>query len=75
MQIDSMMIRCYRINSACFDPQTGEITRAGHTARLEPMVAGVLAELALHAGDLVSREHLLARVWEGRVVVDESVTR
>ena len=49
--------------------------RAGRTARLEPLVAGVLAELVTHAGDLVSREHLLARVWQGRVVVDESVTR
>jgi DNA-binding winged helix-turn-helix (wHTH) protein len=68
-------IRCYRIDAACFDSQTGEVTRAGHTARLEPMVACVLAELITHAGDLVSREHLLARVWEGRVVVEESVTR
>ena len=66
---------CYRIDAACFDPQTGEVTRAGRTARLEPMVACVLAELVTHAGDLVSREHLLARVWEGRVVVEESVTR
>ena len=68
-------IRCYRIDAACFDPQTGEVTRAGCTARLEPIVACVLAELITHAGDLVSREHLLARVWEGRVVVEESVTR
>lgn len=71
----SPTFRCYRIDTACFDPRTGEVTRAGRTARLEPMVAGVLAELVIHAGFLVSREHLLARVWEGRVVVDESVTR
>lgn len=68
-------IRCYRLDAACFDPQTGEITRAGRTARLEPLVADVLAELIAHAGDLVSREHLLTRVWAGRVVVEESVTR
>jgi DNA-binding winged helix-turn-helix (wHTH) protein len=73
--ISSTSIRCYRIDTACFDPQTGEITRAGRTARLEPLVASVLTELVTHAGDLVSREHLLARVWEGRFVVDESVTR
>ncbi len=66
---------CFRVAGACFDAQTGEVTRGGRIARLEPLVASVLSELIEHAGDLVSRGHLLAQVWEGRIVVEESVTR
>lgn len=68
-------IPTYQIGHACFDPRSGEVTEGGRVVRLEPLVASVLNELIGHAGELVSRQHIFDEVWQGRIVVDESVTR
>ena len=43
--------------------------------RVEPRVMAVLVCLARHAGDVVTRDELVAEVWSGRVVSDEAVSR
>ncbi|WP_439100382.1 winged helix-turn-helix domain-containing protein [Congregibacter sp.] len=47
----------------------------GATRHIEPKAMLVLCALFERAGDTVSREELLATVWPGRVVVEETLTR
>lgn len=54
---------------------TNELDRAGDTVRIEPKVMEVLMLLADHAGEVVSREELLAAVWPDVVVGDDALTQ
>lgn len=47
----------------------------GQAARLEPKAMAVLMHLADRAGQVVSREAMLAAVWPGVVVGDDSLTQ
>ncbi|MEO8018966.1 MAG: winged helix-turn-helix domain-containing protein [Pseudomonadota bacterium] len=47
---------------------SGEITRDGNTHRLQDQPLQILEELVSHAGDVVSREQLIARLWPTGVV-------
>ena len=57
------------------DRTTNELVRAGDTVRIEPKAMEVLMVLAARAGQVVSREELLAAVWPGVVVGDEALTQ
>jgi DNA-binding winged helix-turn-helix (wHTH) protein/TolB-like protein/Tfp pilus assembly protein PilF len=57
------------------DRTTNELGRAGETLRVEPKVMEVLMALADRAGQVVSRDELLAAVWPGVVVGDEALTQ
>ena len=57
-----------------FKPRTGELWQASGMVRLPPRTADVLALLAERPQELVTKEELFARVWQGRVVGDESLT-
>ena len=57
------------------DRTTNELGRAGETVRVEPKVMAVLMALADRAGQVVTREALLAAVWPGVVVGDEALTQ
>ncbi len=61
------------IGSAVLDPATQRLQRNGAEVRLDPKELAVLLELAAGAPAVVSREHLLARVWAGTSVVDNAV--
>jgi TolB-like protein/DNA-binding winged helix-turn-helix (wHTH) protein/Tfp pilus assembly protein PilF len=56
-------------------PSLHEIRRGDEVVRLEPKAAALLVQLAEQAGQMVSREELLARVWPGVVVSDDSLTQ
>lgn len=58
----------WRVNAA-----TGEISRKGETVRLEARSMLLLLCLAEHAGEIVSIDDLLNRVWSGVVVSPDSV--
>jgi DNA-binding winged helix-turn-helix (wHTH) protein/TolB-like protein/Tfp pilus assembly protein PilF len=64
-----------RIGEWWADRTTNELGRAGGTVRVEPKAMEVLMVLADHAGQVVSREELLAAVWPGVVVGDEALTQ
>src|SRR5687768_2343501 len=64
-----------RIGEWWADGTTNELGRAGETLRLEPKAMEVLMVLADRAGQVVSRETLLAAVWPGVVVGDEALTQ
>jgi adenylate cyclase len=55
------------------DPALDEICRAGHTIKLEPKAMQLLMCLAESAGEVVSVDELLDRVWKGVVVSPDSV--
>ena len=57
------------------DPAANEVRRGAEVVRLEPKAVAVLAYLAAHAGEVVSREALLDAVWPDVVVTDASLTR
>ncbi len=57
------------------DPGANQISGPLETRKVEPKVMAVLCVLAANAGQTVSREALLAQVWPGRVVVEETLTR
>lgn len=56
-------------------PQLNQISRAGQTVRLEPRAVELLGYLALRAGEVVSREELLAALWPGVIVGDNALTQ
>ena len=60
-------------------PRHGTLLRRdGHQSepvRIEPRVMAVLACLARHVGEVVTRDELCAEVWGGRVVSDEALSR
>ncbi|MEX2126215.1 MAG: winged helix-turn-helix domain-containing protein [Woeseia sp.] len=56
-------------------PRLGTLDGPGGSLHLEPKVMGVLLCLAEHAGDVVTRDQFVERVWRGRIVSDEVLSR
>ena len=56
----------YVLGDLTVDYSTRRVTLAGRQVHLTPTEYGVLAELAAHAGRVVTHEHLLERVWGER---------
>lgn len=69
--------RCRRFVFGDFDVdlQRGSLTRDGAEISLRPKSFAVLHYLLERAGQLVAREELLAAVWPGVVVTDDSVAQ
>src|SRR5688572_1758228 len=57
------------------EPPLNQLSAAGKTVKLEPKAMAVLVYLAERPGQVVSREALLASVWAGVVVGDDSLTQ
>jgi transcriptional activator of cad operon len=62
-----------RVGAWLVNPATGEISRAGETVRLEARSMLLLLCLAERAGEIVSLDDLLSRVWPGVAVSPDSV--
>ena len=56
-------------------PSIREVERAGKTETLEPRVMKVLVALTDAGGAVVSRDDLIARCWEGRIVGEDAINR
>jgi DNA-binding winged helix-turn-helix (wHTH) protein len=63
----------HRIGSWEFSPASGELRRRTDVRRLEPRASRALALLCEADGDIVSQEQLIAKVWGGRALSDNSV--
>jgi transcriptional activator of cad operon len=61
------------IGSWCVDPTSGQISRDGESARVEARTMRLLLCLAEHAGEVVSIDNLLTRVWPEVNVTPDSV--
>ncbi|MEQ8802924.1 MAG: winged helix-turn-helix domain-containing protein, partial [Haliea sp.] len=66
------MARQIRFGDWHFYPDTGVLEREGAAVSLEPLVASLLEYFLDHSGELLSRDQLIAEVWEGRVVSDDA---
>ena len=69
------MARQIRFGDWHFYPYTGVLEREGAAVSLEPLVASLLEYFLDHTGELLSRDQLIAEVWEGRVVSDDAIRR
>lgn len=56
-------------------PAAGTVASGGQTIRLEPKVMAVLVALAGRAGEVVSKDELMAEVWSGTFVKDVVLAR
>ena len=65
----------FRLDELRIDPLTGEVSGPGGREKLDPKVLDVLVYMAQHAGQVVSREDLLARLWPNTVVSDDALSR
>jgi eukaryotic-like serine/threonine-protein kinase len=62
---------CYRFGTAEFDEAKFELRVAGLPVEVERRALEVLAYLLRHAGEVVTKEELLSKVWAGRITVDK----
>ncbi len=65
----------FQLGELTVDPRAGEAHGPGGREKLDPKVMDVLVVLAQHAGQVVLREELLARLWPNVVVTDEVLSR
>jgi TolB-like protein/Tfp pilus assembly protein PilF len=65
------MAREFRIGEWLVEPDLNSITRANKKTSVEPKVIEVLAYLADHAGEVLSKNQILKAVWPDTFVSDE----
>ncbi len=65
----------YELGEWTVEPSLNRLTRHGREVRLTTKLMDLLNRLASSAGQLVTRETLLADVWGGRLVNDEVLSR
>ena len=65
----------FRIGEWLVEPSLDRVSRAGTVLRLRPQLVNLLVLLARHAGRTVSKETILAEVWEGQHVAESGMTR
>jgi Tol biopolymer transport system component/DNA-binding winged helix-turn-helix (wHTH) protein len=57
-----------RFDGWVLDPESGDLERSGTRIRLQEQPMLVLKELMAHAGEVVTREHLIGLIWPKGVV-------
>lgn len=65
----------FTLDALRVEPAAGLVAGPGGNERLDPKVMDVLVQMAEHAGQVVLREDLLARLWPNVVVSDDALTR
>src|SRR5688572_9310759 len=65
----------FEVDGLRISPLTGEVSGPGGRRQLDPKVMEALVHRAEHAGKVVSREDLVARLWPDVVVTDGALTR
>lgn len=58
-----------------FSADVGELYDGETTTRLEPQVAKLLEYFLTHQNNVISRDELIAAVWENRTVSDDAINR
>ena len=65
----------FRLGALRVSPSTREVLRGDEREKLEPRVMQVLVALFQANGRVVSRDELIARCWEGRIVGEDAINR
>jgi len=68
-------IGSFRLGILDIDPRAGWVTGPGGRESIAPRVMEVLVLLIGRAGQVVTREQILAELWPKRVVTDDALTR
>lgn len=64
----------YAFANCILDTDTHSLLRDGVPQKVEPQVFDILRLLMENAGKLVSQDHLVAEIWNGRVVSDSAIS-
>jgi len=56
------------------DPERFELSRGSDPVRLEPQVLALLIQLVRHRDRMVTKDEIVAEVWQGRAVSDASIS-
>lgn len=64
----------FQLGDWCVDPATGLLTRGTEVRRARALVADVLLYLAAHAGEVVTKDELIAGPWGGAAIADSGLT-
>ncbi|MGJ8570168.1 MAG: winged helix-turn-helix domain-containing tetratricopeptide repeat protein [Hoeflea sp.] len=64
----------YRFGAFTIDPSIYELRQHGNPVSIEPQVFNVLLHLVCHRDQIVSRDELIAAVWDGRAVSDTTLS-
>lgn len=65
----------FRLGAAEVRPAVREVSGPGGCETLEPRIMQVLVALADAEGEVVSRDVLVERCWDGRIVGDDAIVR
>jgi DNA-binding winged helix-turn-helix (wHTH) protein len=65
----------FRLGDYYIDVGDHRVFYGEQSRHLEPKAIHVLYQLALCAGETVSRQELMEKVWHGRVVMEDALTR
>ena len=65
----------FRLGDYYIDVGDHRVFHGDQSRHLEPKAMQVLYQLALCAGETVSRQELMDKVWRGRVVIEDALTR
>ncbi|MEO1246381.1 MAG: winged helix-turn-helix domain-containing protein [Pseudomonadota bacterium] len=65
----------FRLRQWLVQPSLGRVSAGGIEHHVEPKVMNVLVYLAESGGEVVSRDAIVERVWEGRPVSDDGLSR
>jgi DNA-binding winged helix-turn-helix (wHTH) protein/TolB-like protein len=65
----------FRLGDYYVDVGDNRVFYGDEGRHLEPKAMHVLYQLALSAGETVSRQDLMDKVWNGRVVIEDALTR
>jgi TolB-like protein len=63
----------YRFGSFELDPAKAELRAGGEVRHVEPQVFALLALLVENRDRLVSREEIIEKIWDGRIISDAAV--
>src|ERR1700742_2798327 len=73
--IDLAQVEDFDLGASRVSPSTREVLRDGKREMLEPRVMRVLVALFQADSRVVSRDELIVRCWEGRIVGEDAINR
>lgn len=65
----------FRLGEILVEPDLNRLTRGGESVRLEPKMMDLLVLLARRSGEVVSKDDIVAEVWDQSFVTDSVITR
>src|SRR6185503_12688002 len=74
-RIDLTVEPLFQLGPARIDPRSHEITWGIELRRLQPLTMKVLVALHDKSGEVVTRDELVDRCWDGRFVGEDVVNR